>query len=299
MKNANAKVLVVVGATASGKTSLAVSLATQFVGEVISADSRQVYRQLDVGTAKITPEEQQGIPHHCLDVANVNDVYTAQQFVADASAAITDITSRGKLPIIAGGTFFYVDLLLGRATMPAVPPNPELRAKFEALSTDELFAELRELDANRAASIDPHNKRRLVRALEIISSLGHVPKIPSEEPYDTLWLGIDRSKEDLRARYQTRAEAWLNSGFREEMQWLLAQNLPASRIDELGFEYVLGRALVTGEITETEFVEQFIAKNWQYAKRQLTWLRKNEAIHWLQPDDTAAATPTVTKWLED
>ena len=206
-------VLVIVGATASGKTALAVRLAKQFDGEIISADSRQVYRQLDIGTAKVTNEEMQNIPHHLIDVADVSETYTAADFVQAGKAAIADITARGKLPIIAGGSFFYVDLLLGRATMPEVAPNPQLRAKLEKMSVDDLYAELRERDSARAATIDPQNKRRLVRALEIVATLGTVPKIPSAEPYNTLCLGLERSKEALRERITKRSHTWLPDGF--------------------------------------------------------------------------------------
>ena len=292
------KVLVIVGSTASGKTGLAVELAMQFNGEVISADSRQVYRGLDIGTAKATPGEMQGIPHHCLDVANVDEVYTAKDFVEAGQAAIADITTRGNLPIIAGGTFFYVDLLLGRATMPEVPPNQTLRTELEAMSAAELFAELRERDSARAATIDPNNKRRLVRALEIIAAVGRVPEIPSEERYDTLWLGIERSREEIRCRIEKRAQQWLSADFKNEIAWLLEQNLSPERIAEFGFEYSIGIAWYRGELNDEEFVEQIIAKNWQYAKRQLQWLKRNENIHWLTPDKLDTAPVMVTNWLQ-
>ncbi|MAZ30375.1 tRNA (adenosine(37)-N6)-dimethylallyltransferase MiaA [bacterium] len=293
------KVLVIVGATASGKTGLAVELAKQFDGEVISADSRQVYRKLNIGTAKVTKEEMQGVPHHFIDVVDISDVYTAADFVRDGRAAIADITARGKLPIIAGGTFFYVDLLLGRLSMPEVAPNPTLRGKLEKMSTEDLHAELRERDSARAATIDPNNKRRLIRALEIVAAIGHVPAIPTEELYDTLWLGTERSKDDLRERITKRANSWLHGGFKDEVAWLLAQDCTPERLAEFGFEYTIGAAWVQGELTNEQFVEQFLAKNWQYAKRQLTWLQKNDEVNWLQPDTVGAAQKLVTNWLED
>lgn len=291
-------VLVIIGTTASGKTALAVELANRFDGEVISADSRQVYRGLDIGTAKVTAEEMQGVPHHLLDVADVSEVYNAADFVRDGQAAIADITTRGKLPIIAGGTFFYVDLLLGSTTMPKVPPNPQLRAELETMSTDELFAELRERDSARAATIDPHNKRRLVRALEIIAALGHVPRIPTDQPYHPLWLGITRSKDELRERFAKRAKSWLHNGFREEVRWLYNQAVSPQQLAEFGFEYSLGHLLQEETITEAEFIEQFTAKNWQYAKKQQTWLKRNENIQWLSPMQLPEAAETlVANWL--
>jgi tRNA dimethylallyltransferase len=293
------KVLVIVGSTASGKTTLAVEIAKQFDGEVISADSRQVYRGLYVGTAKATPEEMQGIPHHGIDVVNVKDVYTAKDFVRDGQAVIADITARGKLPIIAGGTFFYVDLLVGRATMPEVPPNQALRTELEAMSVEELFAELRERDSARATTIDPNNKRRLIRALEIITAIGRVPEIPPDEPYDTLWLGIERTRDDIRARIQARAQHWLTDGFRDEIAWLLTQDLTPERLAEFGFEYNTGIAWYRGELSDDEFVDEIVAKNWQYAKRQLQWLKRNESIHWLNSEQLSEAPTLVTNWLKD
>jgi tRNA dimethylallyltransferase len=292
------KVLVIVGPTASGKTSLSVRLAQAFSGEVISADSRQVYRNLDIGTAKITEEEMAGVPHHCIDIADVATGYTAKHFVADAQQAIADITARGNLPIIAGGTFFYVDLLLGRATMPEVEPNPALRERLEQYSAEELYAELRERDSARAETVDSHNKRRLIRALEIVAALGRVPKIPTEEPYNTLWLGIQHEREALRTRLTKRAENWLSPEFKAEIEWLLDQNLPPERITELGFEYQLGVDWVAGRLKDEDFVETFVAKNWQYAKRQLQWLGRNEDIHWLPAKELEEADSFVRDWIE-
>lgn len=292
------KVLVIVGSTASGKTSLAIEIAKQYNGEIISADSRQVYRGLNIGTAKVTESEMQGIPHHCIDVADVHEIYTAKDFVYDGETAISDITNRGRLPIIAGGTFFYVDLLLGRVNMPEVPPNHAFRVELEAMSAAELFAELRERDNARAATIDPNNKRRLIRALEIIAAIGRVPDIPTEEHYNTLWLGIKLSREDIRDRLKIRAYEWLTGGFEQEIAWLLKQDLTPERIAEFGFEYAVGIAWYRGELTNEEFIEQITAKNWQYAKRQLQWLKKNERINWLTPNALDTALAMVTNWFQ-
>ncbi len=171
MNDEKPKILVIVGATASGKTALSIDLAKQYTGEIISADSRQIYKTLNIGTGKVTTKEMDGIPHHLIDVVYPTETYNADDFKKDAKKAIVDIISRGHLPIIAGGTFFYVDTLLGRITTPNVPPNPQLRRTLEAMSAEELYNELRERDQRRALEMDPQNKRRLVRALEIISAL--------------------------------------------------------------------------------------------------------------------------------
>ena len=169
------KVIVVVGPTASGKSSYAVKLARSIGGEGVSADSRQVYKGLDVGTGKITRKEMRGVPHHLLDVVSPKKVFTAHDFVERGQAAIESILNRGKTPIICGGTGFYIDALLGRMPLPNVPPNPALRARLEKKSASQLFAMLQKIDSRRAKNIDRHNPVRLVRAIEIAKALGKVP----------------------------------------------------------------------------------------------------------------------------
>ncbi len=175
------KIVVIVGQTGSGKTALSLTLAEKFNGEVINADSRQVYKGLDIGTEKITEADMRGVPHHLLSILSPREVYDAKQFAADADAAITDITNRTKLPIVAGGTFFYIDLLLKKISAAPVPPNPALRAELEAYDESELFAQLQQKDPKRAQNIDKHNKRRLMRALEILHVLPSVPDSVKEE----------------------------------------------------------------------------------------------------------------------
>jgi len=291
------KVLVIAGPTASGKTSLSIKLAKQFSGEIISADSRQIYKTLDIGTGKVTPEEMDGIPHHLIDFIAPTDTYNADDFKTDATKAITEIISREHLPTIAGGTFFYVDTLLGKITSPDVLPNPPLRAKLEALSTEELYNELRERDPRRAAEMDPHNARRLVRALEIVAHLGYVPKIPTNEPYDVLTIGIQREKEDLRTRFRERAQQWLSIGFMDEIKTILDSGLSQKRLQEIGFEYTLGISLYHNELTEEEFLQKFIENNWQYAKKQIMWLKRDPSIHWYTPETLPNARVRVKEFL--
>ena len=280
------KLLILVGPTASGKTGLAVELAKKFNGEVISADSRQVYRGLDIGTAKTTKEEMAGVPHHLIDVADPEETYTAANFVQDSQAAVADITKRSKLPIIAGGTFFYVDALLGRTSLPEVPPNPELREYLETKSAKELYATLQNKDSRRAATIEPDNKRRLVRALEIAHELDYVPSpTKTEPPFDYLIIGIEADKETLRDKFKQRAEAWLKAGFLKEIEGLLESGLSRERLLEIGFEYRLGLELLDKELTVEEFAQKFIEKNWQYARKQMSWLKRDEDIKWFSKDD--------------
>ena len=281
-----AKILVVVGPTASGKTGLAIELAKRFGGEVISADSRQVYRGLDIGTAKTTKEEMDGVPHHLIDVANPMEVYNAADFKHDAETAIAEIVKRGKLPIIAGGTFFYVDILLGRVALPDVPPNEQLRKKLEEKSAAELYEELQAKDPRRASEIDAQNKRRLIRALEIARELDYVPlatKLPS--PYSYMLLGVQIEKDELRERFAKRAQDWLKHGFLNEIETVLKNGVTRERLMEIGFEYKLGLELLDKKISEAEFSQKFIEKNWQYAKRQMTWLKRDKEIRWFAKDN--------------
>ena len=280
------KIIVIVGPTASGKSGLAVEIAKQYNGEVISADSRQVYRDLNVGTAKITKDEMEGVPHYLLDVAEPQETYTAADFLRDGRQAIADIIARGKVPIIAGGTFFYVDSLLGRVNHPNVPPNEVLRAELEQLNNKALLERLAADDEARAAAIDPHNRRRLIRALEIVNTLGSVPppRAPTE-PYDILTIGIITNPETLRARFRKRAAGWIQGSFREEVERLLRAGLSHERLHEIGFEYQLMLEHLDGTLDESAFIQRFIEKNWQYAKRQLTWLKRDTTIQWFERED--------------
>lgn len=294
------KLIIIVGTTASGKSSFAVELAQRFSGEVISADSRQVYRSLDIGTAKITKEEMQGIPHHLIDVANLSSTYTAVDFKNQAQEAILMITERGNLPIITGGTFFYIDALLGRSSLPEVAPNSDLRTELEQLPNAQLFERLLKQDPRRAASIDPHNKRRLVRALEIAHALGSVPEAEVQEsPYDVLTLGLMSEKDELRSKFEQRARTWLHAGFTNEVRSLLDSGVSRERLREMGFEYQLGLDLIENALTEEAFVQKFIEKNWQYAKRQRTWLKRDQNIVWVDQTQKSEVEQLVDDFLKD
>lgn len=295
--NARPKVLSIVGPTAAGKTSLSIALAKNYDGEVISADSRQVYVGMDLGTGKVTPEEMEGVPHHLLDVAAASEVYTATDFARDGKAALLAILEKKKLPIIAGGTFFYVDMLLGRSTAPEVPPNWELREQLEQLSTTELYEQLQAADPQRAATIDQHNGRRIVRALEIIAALGSVPVQKPEEAYDVLTLGIDIDKETLHHNIHVRLLERLDEGMVAEVEKLLAAGVTHERLEALGLEYRYLSRYLREEITYEEMKAQLEAKIRQFAKRQMTWLKRDETIVWADKNDTNTIFSTVDAWL--
>ncbi len=292
------KIVTVVGPTASGKTSLSVALAKQFNGEVISADSRQVYRGLDLGSGKVTKAEKDGIPHHLLDVADPMDVYTAADFTRDASAAILDIQNRGRLAIIAGGTFFYIDALIGRMSTPAVPPNPALRSELEIKSLDELFALLEQLDPARAATIDHANPRRLVRAIEIATALGSVPPPVQTEPYDVLTLGIQIDQDSLHHNIHVRLNERLEAGMLAEVEQLLAAGVTHERLEALGLEYRYLSRFLRGDMTYDAAIAELEIKTRQFAKRQLTWLKRDTSIVWVEKGNLITFTKYVKNFLE-
>lgn len=294
------KVVAVVGPTASGKTSLSITIAQHCNGEVISADSRQVYRGLDIGTGKVTPTEMAGVPHHLIDIVEPDVIYTAADFTRDATMALDDILARERQPIVAGGSFFYLELLRGRMQAAPVPPNEALRAKLADYSTDALYTQLEQADPRRARSIDPHNRRRLIRALEIVAELGAVPPAPStDSPYHWLLIGLTREPAELRERFRARIRSWLEAGFAAEVERLQASGVSNARLEEFGFEYTLMQRHLTGELDEAALIERFVEQNWQYAKRQFTWLKRDESIHWFHPTATDAILSTVTDWLAD
>ena len=275
------KIIVIVGPTASGKTAAAIELAKLCNGEIISADSRQVYRGLDIGSGKVTQEEMAGVPHHLIDIADIANRYSGADFVRDAKLAIADIVSRGKVPIIAGGTFFYTDLIRGKLQTAHVPPNLALQAELEKLSTPELIEKLAVADPARAANIEPTNRRRLIRALEIVASLGSVPlPVHQESPYDWLVFGIQIDKETLYSRIKTRLHDRLQHGMLEEVARLLHAGVDPQRLIDFGLEYRFLTLLQHQKLTYEEMVDQLFAKLRQFAKRQLTWLKRDKDIVW-------------------
>ena len=278
------QILCIAGPTASGKSSRAVEEALARGGEVISVDSRQVYRGLDIGTEKVTADEMRGVPHHLIDIREPSERYSAGDFVADATRLIEEISARGNLPILAGGTHFYFNALLGGLPM-GVDENPALRAELEKLSTEELYARVRAQDARRAAELDPQNRRRLIRALEIIEAKGAVPEPVRAAPeYEIEWIIIDPSREELRARIDARLADALKRGLVDEVR-RVREEVGDARLDEFGLEYKIVGEYLRGERAEASLLPALSAKLWQYARRQKAWLRK------LRDENVIAAEP--------
>jgi len=297
------KVLIIVGPTASGKSDLAIQLAKLAHGkqfkklgingaEIISADSRQVYKGLNIGSGKITKPEMQGVKHHLLDVANPKKQFSASDFVMLTNLAIAKIVNNGKLPIVVGGTGFYIDALTGATTLPEVPPNKLLRSKLNKLDKEKLFKMLKKKDPKRAKTIDKNNKVRMIRALEIIDALGQVPPyslLPT--PYSFTFIGLKPDNIDKKIR--TRLEKRLPGIIREIKR---LHNPPAGgglswkRMFELGLEYRYISLYVQGKLTREEAVEKLFTEIRRYAKRQMTYWKKNRKIKWFEPNELKEIT---------
>jgi len=283
------KLVVILGPTASGKSDLAVSLAHKFNGEVISADSRQVYKGLNIGTGKITKREMRGVKHHLLDVADPKKQFTVSDFVKLTNKTIVQIVNKGKLPIICGGTGFYIDALLGDKQVPEVPPNLKLRAQLENKSVEKLFEILKKLDPERASNIDAKNPRRLIRAIEICKAMGpnsasrfaQVTLGKKVSDYSVLKIGIKIEDEESKKRINTRLEKRLKQGMVREAKRLHASGLSYKRMRELGLEYRRLADFLTGKISKTELTSLLQKEIWHYAKRQMTWFKKDTHIVWL------------------
>lgn len=282
------KIIVILGPTASGKSDLAVKLAKTFNGEVISADSRQVYRGLDIGTGKVTKKEMAGIHHHLLDVASPKKNFDVVQWKEKADKAIRDIIKRGKLPIVCGGTGLYIKALVENITYPDVAPDWKLRAQLETKTTEQLFAILTKLDPARAQTIDPHNPRRLIRAIEIVKHTGTaVPEKKAKPIYDALLLGVTRSDAELKKRIHVRLLARIKKGMIAEVKKLHDQGVSWKRMNELGLEYRYLALYLQGKMTKQDMISELDTKIGQYAKRQMTWFKKTTRVRWVKTEQHA------------
>ena len=272
--NSLPKIIVIAGPTATGKSDYAVALAKKVGGEIISADSRQVYKGLDIGSGKITKREMRGIPHHLLDVASPKRTFSVTQFKRLASKAISEIYKRGRTPIICGGSGFYIDTVLYDTTIPEVPPNQTLRKKLSRNTPAENFALLKRLAPSRARTIDKHNNVRLIRAIEIATALGTVPKTKRKKRYDIQWHYLDFPDETLRERIHIRLLKRMRHGMVAEVERLHEQGLSWKRLESLGLEYRYLALYLQGKLTKQEMLLQLELAIWHFAKRQRTWFKK-------------------------
>ncbi len=305
------KVLTIVGPTASGKTRLAVELARRFHGEVVSCDSMQIYRHMDIGTAKPTAEERGGVPHHMLDVADPEENYSAARYVEQAGACVDDILSRGKLPVIAGGTGLYRDALLAGRTFAAFSGRyrDALQRRAAQGELPLLYEELRRIDPDRAARLHPADEKRIIRALEVWYETGttitaHDAESRRQPPrYEAVSLGLAFDcRADMWAHIDRRVDAMMAAGLAEEVRALLARGVSSActAMQAIGYKE-LAAAWEEGR-SPKEAAEEIKLRSRQYAKRQLTWFRRDPSIHWFfwgQSPDFGKALAFSTQILEE
>ncbi len=296
--NKKPKILIIVGPTASGKTRLAVELAQKFNGEIVSADSRQIYKELNIGTEKTTKKEMKGIPHHLIGIASPKRAFNASKFKKYAEAAISKILKSGKTPIITGGTGFYIEALIENKKFPEVKPNMKKRREMEKLSNKELFEKLKKIAPKRAKEIDKNNKRRIIRAIEITTELGEVPKKKSPSKYNTLKIGIKTDNNALKNKIENRLSKTIKRGLIKETKNLRESlGLSWKRIDELGLEYRIVGKFLRKEILRGEMEQEMKNKLWQYAKKQKTWFKRDKKIEWFALSETEKAEKRVKEFL--
>jgi len=291
------KLLVILGPTASGKSDLAIKVAKLFKGEIISADSRQVYQGMDLGTGKVKIQKSkvkskglysEGIRHHLLDVVNPKEYFSVAQYQKLALKAIKDVQKRGKLAIVCGGTGLYLSAIIEGWLFPHVPPNAKLRQELKELNTEQLFQKLKELDPKRATTIDKNNKRRMIRALEILYQnkiIAPLKKIPPQ--WDILILGIKKNQKELQKLILERLEKRLAEGMIEETKKLKEIGVPSKRLEDFGLEYRWINRYLENKITYEEMVNSLYRDSCHYAKRQITWFKKIPNIHWVANDEEA------------
>ena len=282
------KIICVVGATASGKTDLAVKLAKAVDGEIISADSMQVYKNMPIATAVATKEEQDGVPHHLVEFLDTDQTFSVADFVERAKVLIDEIIARGRVPIVAGGTGLFVDSLVKNISFSQVGSNAEIRNELAEKSNEELFEKLVELDSKSAEDIHPNNRKRVIRALELCMS--GTSKTEQNEnsmlidsPYDALYIGIGyQDRQKLYDRINKRVDFMLDAGLENEARQMLGKQGLTAR-QAIGHKEL--RPYIDGNITLDEAVEGLKRETRRYAKRQLTWFRRNENINWLYADE--------------
>lgn len=285
-RRGNNKIIVILGPTSSGKSSVAIKLAQKLNGEIISADSRQIYREMDIGTGKVTKEEQALAKHYMLDIISPKTNFNAAQFKKKADKIIADILKRGKMPIICGGTGFWIKAIVDDIIYPEVKPDWKLREELEKKSVKELFATLEKLDPARAKNIDAKNPVRLIRAIEICQTLGKVPAIkkqPASLINNFLQIGLKLPKEKLHENITLRLRQRFAEGMILEVEKLHKINkLSWKKIESFGLGYLWIAKYLQKQLPQKELFDKVYLAEKNYAKRQMTWFQKDSRIIWLE-----------------
>ncbi len=301
-------IICVVGPTASGKTAMAVELAKAYNGEVLSCDSMQLYRRMDIGTAKPTKEEMQGIVHHMIDILEPAEPFSVGRYVELAEPILQDILARGKICILCGGTGLYVDSLIAGRTFAPYPETGKRQAlekMAEEQGIEAVMEILKKIDPESAARLPLGDKRRIIRAVEVYEETGktitqHNLETQSIPPkHEAFWLGLDfEDRAELYARIDRRVDMMMEQGLLPEIEGLLAEGVPATATSLQAIGYKEPMAALRGEMTMAEAVEKIKQESRRYAKRQLTWFRRNQKMHWLYHKEPVSLSKAVEKAKE-
>jgi tRNA dimethylallyltransferase len=289
--------IVIVGPNASGKTSLAIKLAKKFKGEIVSADSRQVFKGMNLGTGKATKAEQRQVKHHLLDVVKPTQAFNVSHFKKLAISTIKQIQQKGKLPFLVGGTGFWVQAIVDDLDFPAVKPNKILRKKLAKKTPIQLFKMLKKLDPKRAKVIDKKNPYRLIRAIEIIKTTKKpIAPLKKKKRFNALILGPTHSREKLYQRIDQRLKKRLAQGMINEVRKLRRRGASWKRLYDLGLEYRFISLYLQNKLTKEEMSEQLKNAIHHYAKRQMTWFQRDKRIRWIK--NQGQAEKSIKKFLK-
>lgn len=283
--------IIICGPTATGKSDLALDLALEIGAEIINADSMQLYRGMDIGTAKLALDERRGIPHHLLDILNVSEDASVADYQLRARRVISEIHERGKAAIVVGGTGLYIKSIIDEMNFPETDPAIRIRLEeeAEALGTAELFSRLQLLDPEAAATIDSANTRRIIRALEVIEVTGrpYSANLPSDESVlypNALHIGLSMSRESLAPRIQARVMKMWEQGLVQEVSTLIEEGLLKGSTAQRAIGYAQTIRLIQGEISEAMAIEETVTATRQYVRRQETWFKRDQRIQWIGED---------------
>ena len=291
------KLIVILGPNASGKTGLSIKLAKRFNGEIVSADSRQVYKGMNIGAGKITKEKMRGIPHHLLDIASPKERFDVARYKNLADKAINQIFQKNKVPFLVGGTGFYIQAVTDDIIIPAVKPDWKLRQKLAKQPLPKLFEKLAKLDPQRAESIDKNNPRRVIRALEIILKTKRpIPPLSAKKPcFEALFIGVKKDQKELNKLIEKRLFKRLNEGMVKEVKKLHQSGVSWKRLEEFGLEYRFVAQYIQDKLEYNEMKQKLQKAIEHYSKRQMTWFKRNKRIKWI--DNCKQAEKLVKNFL--